>query len=215
MVEHGALRPVPRYSGVEPIAFSGVGECEAWHEGFMPWLLDLPPLRTLRVGTQKTVRWPGYAARATVLRELGLLSPTPVNVDGVSVVPKRVVDAVLGPRVRLEPGERDLVLLRVDALGERDGRPRRYRAEMIDRYDETTGFTAMARTTAFTAAIVARMIGRGELGGRGLVTPEQLLAGPALDRLLTELAALGIAFDVTEERVEPLRGGRASGPAAR
>jgi len=20
---------------------SGVGECEAWHEGFMPWLMDL------------------------------------------------------------------------------------------------------------------------------------------------------------------------------
>jgi len=32
---------------------------------------------------QKTVRWPGHAANATVLKELGLLSEGPVEVDGV------------------------------------------------------------------------------------------------------------------------------------
>jgi len=37
---------------------------------------------------------------------------------------------------------------------------------MVDRYDDVLGFTSMARTTAFTGAIVARMIARGDLKAR-------------------------------------------------
>lgn len=93
MVEDGQLRFVPRYSGVEQVYFPGVGECEAWHETFMPWLVELPALKNLKIGTQKTIRWPGYAAKATVLKELGLLSLEPVEVDGVKVSPKKLLDA--------------------------------------------------------------------------------------------------------------------------
>lgn len=206
-VVDGHWQPVARYSGVEAVSFTGVGDCEAWHEGFVPWLLDVPALRGLRRGTQKTVRWPGYAAKAGVLRDLGLLSLAPVSVDGVSVTPKHVVDAVLAPHVRLNEGERDITVFRVEALGQKKGRARRYRVDMVDRYDATLGFTSMARTTAFTGAIIARMIARGDLGGRGLFTPEQAITGPLFDRLLAELAAAGIHFDLSVEKVKPLRTG--------
>lgn len=49
---------MPRDSGVETLHVAGVGEVEAWHEGFMPWLLELDVLKALKLGTQKTVRWP-------------------------------------------------------------------------------------------------------------------------------------------------------------
>lgn len=202
IVENGELKLVPRYSGVESVSFPGVGDCEAWHEGFMPWLMDLEALKGLKVGTQKTIRWPGYAAKVTVLRELGLLSEEPVEVDGVLVAPKRLVDAVLYPRVRLEEGERDITLFRVEARGKKDGIPRRHKMEMVNRYDETLGFTSMARSTAFTGAIVARMIARGEIKVRGLLTPEQVIIGPLLDRLLAEPAAVNVRFQETTEAVE-------------
>ena len=198
VVEAGRLTSVPRYSGVEPVNFPGVGACEAWHEGFRTSLLDLPALRGLRTGTQKTVRWPGYAAKVTVLKELGLLGQTPVEVDGVPVVPKRLIDAVLYPRVRLEPGERDLTVVRVEVLGEKGGRPARRVAEMVDRFDAATGLTSMARTTSFTASSVARMIARGELTGTGVRHPEQLVAGTHFDRLLADLAAQGVRIDFAE-----------------
>jgi len=54
-----------------------------------------------------------------VLKELGLLSEEPVEVDGVWVAPKRLVDAVLYPLVKLQEGERDIVLFRVEALGKK------------------------------------------------------------------------------------------------
>lgn len=204
IVEDGQLKPVPRYSGVEPVVFPGIGECEAWHEGFMPWLLELPVLKGLQVGTQKTVRWPGYAAKVTVLKEMGLLSQEPVEVDGIPVVPKKLLDALLYPRVRLEEGDRDITVFRVEAMGEKGGRPRRYKIEMVDRYDEELGFTSMARTTAFTGAVVARMIARGNLKASGILPPEQVITGPLFDRLVDELAAADIQFDITVEKVNTI-----------
>jgi lysine 6-dehydrogenase len=204
-VENGVIKPVARYSGVEPTTYPGVGECEAWHEGFMPWLMDLEALKGLKLGTQKTVRWPGYAAKVTVLKEMGLLSTDPIEVDGVRVTPKQVLDAVLYPRVRLEEGERDITLFRVTVKGEHEGRPRCYKIEMVDRYDEVLGFTSMARTTAFTGAIVARMVARGEIKARGWKTPEKLVTGPLFDTLVRELAQAKVLFDITTEKVKALQ----------
>ena len=199
MVKDGRLVDVPRYSDPEPVSFDGVGDCEAWHEGFFPWLLELDVLKGLRTGTQKTVRWPGYSNKVTALRELGLLSETPVDVDGVSVIPKHVVDAVLFPRVKMTPEDRDITTFRVTAIGEKDGRPATRTAEMIDRYDEETGFTSMARTTAFTAAIGARMTARGDLPhpGRPFVTPEQAIYGDGFDTMIAELDRMGVRFTIS------------------
>jgi lysine 6-dehydrogenase len=108
---------------------------------------------------------------------------------------------VLYPRVKLEEGERDITLFRVEAIGEDDGVRRRLKMEMVDRYDEKSGFTSMARTTAFTGAIVARMIARGDLKARGLFTPEQVVTGPLLARLLDELAAANVRFEETAQGI--------------
>ncbi|HQY90060.1 saccharopine dehydrogenase C-terminal domain-containing protein [Caldilinea sp.] len=200
IAEHGALRATPRYSGVETFQCEGVGEVEAWHEGFMPWLLELDALKSLKLGTQKTVRWPGYAAKATALRELGLLSVTPVDVDGVAVAPKYLVDAVLYPHVKMQEDDRDLTIFRVEASGVKDGFPRRYAIDMVDRFDETLGFTSMARVTAFTGAIVARMAARGAFSAIGWVTPEKLLTGDLFRELVAELARAGVTFTETVEK---------------
>ena len=198
-VVDGRLVDVPRYSDPEPAVFEGVGECEAWHEGFMPWLLKVDALKDLRRGTQKTVRWPGYAQKVTVLRELGLLSEEPLDVDGVPVIPKHVVDAVLYPSVRMSPEDRDITAYRVTVIGEKDGRPATRTAEMIDRYDEETGFTSMARTTAFTAAIAARMAARGDLPHPGgpFVTPEQAIFGDLYHVMVDELERMGVRFSMS------------------
>lgn len=205
IAENGALREVPRYSGVETFDFPGVGEVEAWHEGFMPWLLELEALRGLKLGTQKTVRWPGFAAKATLLRELGLLSLAPVEVDGQQIAPKHVVDAVLYPHVKMNDDDRDMTIFRVEAIGEKKGQPRRYCVDLLDRYDEKLGFTSMARTTAFTGAIVARMVARGDIAAKGWVTPEKVITGKLFDRLVAELADAGVTFTLTKQKTEPFQ----------
>lgn len=168
----------------------------------MPWLLELPALQNLKAGTQKTVRWPGYAAKVTILKEMGLLSQKPIQVDGLEISPKQFLDTLLYPRVKLAEDEGDITVFRVEALGLKTGRPCRLQAEMSDRYDPVSGFTSMARTTAFTGAIVARMLGRGDLPDlSGLIHPEQIITGPQLDRLLRELGVVGVHFRITADLI--------------
>jgi len=204
IVENGEIVPVPRYSGAHAVFFPGVGECEAWHEGFMPWLMDLEVLQGLKLGTQMTCRWPGYAAKVTVLKEMGLLSEEPIEVDGAQIAPKKFLDTLLYPHVKLEEGEKDITLFRVEALGEKKGRPRKYKVEMVDRYDEELGFTSMARTTAYTGAIVARMIARSNIETSGFLMPEQVITGPLFDKLLDELDAIDVRFDITTTKTKAM-----------
>jgi lysine 6-dehydrogenase len=193
-VADGQLVQVARYSDAEPVNFDGVGAVEAWHENFMPWLLELEALKGLRTASQKTIRWPGYAAKVTLLKELGLLSSQPIHIDGAQIAPKHFLDVLLYPKVRFDENDRDITLVRLDAEGTKAGQPARLSVEMIDRYDEATGFTSMARTTAMTGAIIARMVGRGEIRGQGLLTPEKVVAGSSFQRLMAELAAMGVHF---------------------
>ena len=204
IVKDGELKIVPRYSGAKSIFFSGVGECEEWLEDFPEWLLDMEVLKDLKCAAHTTIRWPGYAAKVTVLKEMGMLSREPVEVDGVQVVPKSVLDAVLYPHVKMGEGERDVTLFRTEVKGEKDGQPRRYLFETVDRYDDSLGFTSMARTTGFTGAIIARMIARGDFKTTGLFMSEQAIFGPLFDALLSELAAANVRFTLTTEKVELL-----------
>ena len=70
---------------------------------------------------------------------------------------------------------------------------------MVDKYDEKTGFTSMARTTAMTGAIVARMVAKGLLkpDDRVFVSLEKVISGDLFDHLLTELKAANICITMT------------------
>ncbi len=204
VIEDGELTLVPRYSDAEQVFFPTVGECEAWHEGVMPWLMDLEALKDLKVGSQKTIRWPGYAEKVTALKEMGMLSNEPIEVESAQIAPKTFLDTLLRPYVTLEEGERDISLARVEVIGEKDGYPRRYKVDIVDRYNEETGMTSMGRTTAYTGTIVARMIARGDIKEKGLVMPEEVVVGPAFDILFKELAATNMQFEMTTEKTKAL-----------
>ena len=71
---------------------------------------------------------------------------------------------------------RDVCLIRARVKGIKDGRQAVAQVDLVDLYDEATGFTAMERTTGWHAAIVAAMVARGEVP-RGAIPLE--IAVPA------------------------------------
>jgi lysine 6-dehydrogenase len=158
----------------------------------MPWTYE-GRIRTLE---NRTLRYPGHAAKWRALADAGLLSLDPVEVAGTSVVPRDLLHELLEPRLRAAPGTPDVVLIRIEARGRHQGRRALARVELIDTYDEATGFTAMQRTTGFDAAIVAAMMARGQTP-RGAV-PVELAVAP--ERFATELGRRG--FDL-QRTVEP------------
>jgi len=153
----------------ELVDFGGsIGQLEAFTTAggtsTMPWTY-LGRLLTLQ---NKTLRWPGHYAQWKAFNDAGLIELDPVLVDGVSVVPRHLLHAVLEPQIRPQPGDRDLVIIRIIARGLKDGEERSFTLDLFDHFDEATGFTAMERTTGWHAAIMAGFIARGSVRSGGV-----------------------------------------------
>jgi len=169
-----------------------IGALEAFVTGggtdTMPWTFE-GRLRTLE---NKTLRHPGHFAQLRAFYDLGLWDLKPVRAGGVEVVPRDVFHALFEPKVTF-PSDKDIVIVRVKAVGKKNGRDAEAVVEVIDYFDEATGFTAMERCTGWSAAIVAEMMAKGQTprGAGGVET--QVPTRPFVE----ELRRRGI--DVTEQ----------------
>ncbi len=154
-----------------------IGRMEAFVAGggtsTMAWTFE-GRLRTL---WNKTLRWPGHYAQWKAYMEAGLLETEPIEAGGQRVVPRDVLHAVLDPKIRAKPGEPDLVIVRVLARGRKDGAEAEALVELVDRYDEATGFTAMERTTGWDGSLKAILNARG-ITPRGAHPAEVAVPGP-------------------------------------
>jgi lysine 6-dehydrogenase len=119
--------------------------------------------RRVRTFTSKVLRWPGHGAQFRSFRDLGLFDEAPIEVDGSPVVPRDVFHALLDPLIRVPEGSPDVVLARVIARGDRDGRPARAEVGLRVDPDDRLGFTAMQRATGWHAAIVLRLMASGRI----------------------------------------------------
>jgi lysine 6-dehydrogenase len=171
----GEITEVPAFDGLEELSFEPpLGTLE----GFVtsgglstaPWSWK----GTLERLENKTLRYPGHCARFVAYRDLGLLGQAPIDVAGTRVVPRDAFHALLEPRIGAgaEP-VRDVCVMRVVASGERRGGAARATIDLVDRYDEKTGFTAMQRLTGWHAAICLELAVRGQLD-RGVVAVERV-----------------------------------------
>jgi lysine 6-dehydrogenase len=161
-IRDGKVTEVPQMTELETVEFpEPIGTLEAFVAGggtdTMPWTYE-GKLRTLQ---NLTLRYPGHFAQLRAFYDLGLWSLKPIKVNGVQVVPREVFHTLFLPKVDF-PEDKDLVIVRVKAIGEKDGKTAEALVEVIDYYDEDTGFTAMERGTGWSAAIVAEMMARGE-----------------------------------------------------
>jgi lysine 6-dehydrogenase len=145
----------------------------------------------LRTLDYKTIRYPGHCAQFKLLIALGLCDSTEVALDGgVRVAPRRLLGELLTRH--LPADEPDVVLIRLEFHGTHDGGPRTLRYDIIDRHDERTGLSAMMRTTAFPASIIAQTMARGATTARGALPQERCI--PAAP-FVAALAARDIRID--------------------
>jgi len=178
----------PPLEEVEEVEFPlPVGRVEAFTSGggvsTMPWTFE-GKLKTI---LNKTIRYPGHLAQLRAFYDLGLWRTDPIRVGEHEVVPRDFFHTLFEPLVKF-PGEKDVCVIRIRATGRKGGRPTEVVLDLMDLYDEETGFTAMERTTGWDAAIVAGMMARRQTP-RG-AHPVELAVPPAL--FVQELAKRGI-----------------------
>lgn len=160
----GAITMVGAFEELEPITFDGVGQLEAFTTtggtSTAPYTFE----GTLQVYQNKTCRWPGHYAQFKAFQQLGLFELEPIEIDGQPIIPRDVFHALLEPRISA-PVIKDVCVMRAKGVGvQEDGIERAVIIDLIDHYDERTGFTAMERITGWHAGIMAELIARGRVG---------------------------------------------------
>ncbi|HEU4879714.1 MAG TPA: saccharopine dehydrogenase C-terminal domain-containing protein [Gemmatimonadaceae bacterium] len=194
VVRDGKRTQVKALSEREPVHFDApVGELEAFHTA--GGLSTMASRYEGKIPTMeyKTLRYPGHAQIMEAIRDLGLLELEPVDVKGVRVAPRDVAVAAMGPRLT-KPEGRDLVALRVTVKGKKAGQEKTVSFELVDRYDEERGISAMMRTTGYSLSITGQMQARGEVKPAGVHTPDECM--PAV-RYIDELRKRGINIRIS------------------
>jgi len=197
-LRNGKPTLVPTMDELEELEFPPpAGRLEAFTTGggvsTMPWTFQ-GKLKTLQ---NKTVRYPGHFGQLRAFYDLGLWKTDPVMVGDQEVVPRELFHALFEPMVSFDD-DKDVVVIRIRATGKKEGRRTEVILDLMDFYDEGTGFTAMERTTGWDAAIVAGMMARGQTP-RGAVPVE--LAVPS-SLFVEELAKRGIHVETSVTRLE-------------
>jgi saccharopine dehydrogenase-like NADP-dependent oxidoreductase len=149
VVRDGRPVTLPAFDDLDRVQVPGVGEMESFlSDGLRTIIATMPEVRTM---SERTLRWPGHVEAVRPLVESG-----------------HFLDEFRANCVAAPP--RDLVaMMTVVRRGLRI-----QRAVLIDRYDEHTGLTAMARTTALTTSAVAQWVAGGGGAGPGVLPLEKV-----------------------------------------
>ena len=198
MIDEGKQVEMDRYSEVEPIYVDGLDPMEAFTDGYPSSLLKLCVEKGVKNFRGKTIRYSGFVDKLMFLNELGLISEKPIDYEGKDVIPRELFHKVIYPLVKFDTdaGDRDLTVLLVRVEGEKDGNEITIEYDMVDFYDEEMEITSMAKTTGFSAALIARMLGRGAIKEKGIQWPVRVVQGELVEELLRKLRERGV--EVTE-----------------
>ena len=198
MIEDGKQVQMDRYSEVETINVDGLKPMEAFTDGYPSSLLKLCVEKGVKSFRGKTIRYGGFVEKIQFLDDLGLISEEPVDYEGHEVIPRELFHKIIYPLIKFDTdaGDRDLTVLLIKVEGVKDGNATTVSYDMVDFYDEEKGITSMAKTTGYSAAIMARMLGRGAVKEKGIQWPVRVIHGDLIEELLSELRKRGV--EITE-----------------
>ncbi|MBU3953672.1 MAG: saccharopine dehydrogenase NADP-binding domain-containing protein [Proteobacteria bacterium] len=170
---------------IHPIEFPGLGTLEAIPNGDAVFFTDRMGITKDMVHTGRySLRWPGWSDFWRPLKELGFLSEDPVPGLEGKVSPRDFLDKFLGPRMQYREDEKDLIAMINIFEGIKDNRPMRLTSSMLIERDLDTGILAMSKGVGYTACIVAKMIARGEIKEKGVLSPLiHIPVAPFMERL--------------------------------
>ena len=157
----GKLVTRPALSEIDVIDMPPFGRVEAGHAaGGLSTLAESYKGKVKNM-FNKFVRYPGHIPTMESMRAMGFFDLEPVEVrKGVKIAPRELA-VKLFRRHFHRPGDEDMVVIHTVVRGVKDGKPAEVVHDLVDRYDRENKMTAMMRTTAFPASIVAQMAANG------------------------------------------------------
>ena len=196
IIQEGKKIQVPALSGLENIQFPDVGTLEAFYtDGLRSLASSFPDVDNMY---EKTLRYPGHVEKIKLIKELGFFSEDPVTVLGSEVTPK-LVTARLLERSLWKPEIGDLLAMMIEVTGIKNGKKKGFKLTVLEYQDHETGISAMARTTAYTASIVAGLLADGYVKEKGVIPMEKLGQDHSfVKKLFSELSKRDVEIRETE-----------------
>lgn len=192
VIRDGEIKEVESMTEIESLEFEGFPPLEAFQTSGGTSTLPETFLGKVRDLDYKTIRFAGHCEKFKMMIDLGLCSSEEVLVDFQKVKPRKLFAELLTRHLPADGP--DYVLVRVEVAGKKDGVSKKVRYDIVDKLDEATGLSAMMRTTAFPASIIAQMMASGDVLMRG-ATPQENAIDSA--KFVDELARRNINIKTT------------------
>lgn len=192
VIRDGKIHEVQSMTEIEPLSFNGFPPLEAFQTSGGTSTLPDTFLGKIQELDYKTIRYSGHCEMFKMFIDMGLCSSDEIPVSNGMVRPRAIFARSL--ESYLPADEPDYVLVRVEVSGRSIGNSKRLRYDIVDRQDNSTGMSAMMRTTAFPASIIAQMMSRGDVSTRG-ATPQEKAIDP--EKFVAELKRRQINIDIT------------------
>lgn len=192
VIRNGEIMEVDSMTELESLSFENFPPLESFQTSGGTSTLPDTFLGKVRELDYKTIRYAGHCEKFKTMIDLGLCSSDEIVADFIKVKPRKVFGELLTKHLPADGP--DYVLVRLEFVGTKDGEPKKLRYDIVDKQDEHTGLSAMMRTTAFPASIIAQMMARGDVLMRG-ATPQEKAIDPA--KFVAELERRNIKIMVS------------------
>lgn len=193
VIRGGEIAEVDSMTELETLEFKGFPALEAFQTSGGTSTLPDTFLGKIKELDYKTIRYAGHCDKFKTIIDLGLCSSDEITADYVKVKPRKVLGELL--QRNLPADQPDYVLIRLEFVGLKDGTRKNLRYDIVDKYDEATDLSAMMRTTAFPASIIAQMAARGDVKSRGATPQEKAIDA---EKFVAELARRSINISESE-----------------
>ena len=191
VIRSGRIAEVESMTEVEILSFESFPALEAFQTSGGTSTLPDTFLGKVDALDYKTIRYAGHCGKFKTMIDLGLCSSEEIEIDGQKLKPRRLLGELL--QKQLPADEPDYVLVRLDFVGTQGGKSSQLRYDIVDKYDAGTGLSAMMRTTAFPASIIAQMMASGDVLERGATPQEKAIDS---DKFVNELDRRNININV-------------------
>ena len=177
IIRNGELIEIPAKeqhyeNNVHMVDFPGIGQLEATLNGNAVFFTDmLGVTQDIRETGRYSLRWPGWSAFWRPLKQFGFLDDTPVKGLNSSVTPMEFIDKLMGPQLIYGENEKDMVAMMNIFEGEKNNKQIRMTSVLTIERDIETGLMGMSKGVGYPACIAAKMIARGEIDKKGILSP--------------------------------------------
>lgn len=173
VIRDGIVKEIESMTELENLAFENFPALEAFQTSGGTSTLPETFLGKIAGLDYKTIRYAGHCDKFKTMIDLGLCSSEELDVDNAKIKPRKVLAELL--QRNLPADEPDYVLVRLEFVGKMNGETKRLRYDIVDQFDEATKLSAMMRTTAFPASIIAQMMAQGDVNMRGATPQEKVI----------------------------------------